>query len=277
MNKKLKISLSTAAAIAASIIGTQAVAQIMFYEHDRYDGRSFTAQKQVNNFDRIDFNDTASSVIVLNNNWEVCEHANFGGSCMVLRPGRYPSLNAMNMNDTISSVRMVGSNTRYDDDRYAPYASSNSYLYDNRRRNNERLYNADVVSVRAVLGTSDRRCWIEREQVSSNQNDNNVAGTVVGAILGGVLGHQVGGGRGKDAATVGGAIAGGMLGNNISRDDNGRQTYNRDVRRCETGQTNGRPEYWDVTYNFRGRQYSMQTASPPGSTVTVNSRGEPRS
>ncbi len=277
MNKKLKLCFATAAAITASVIGSQASAQIMFYEHNNYQGQTFTAQRQVNNFDRINFNDSASSVVVLNNNWEVCEHANFGGTCIVLRPGRYRSLNTMNMNDTISSARIVSGNTRYDDDRYAPYSSSGSYLYDNRRRNNERLYNADVVSVRAVLATPERRCWVEREQVSNSQSDNNVAGAVVGALLGGVLGHQVGGGRGKDAATVGGAIAGGVLGNNLGRDDNGRQTYNRDVRRCETGQTSGRTEYWDVTYNFRGRQYSMQTVSPPGSTVTVNGRGEPRS
>lgn len=277
MNKKLKISMATAATLAASLFASAASAQIMFYEHDNYQGRTFTAQKQTNNFDRLDFNDTASSIIVLNNNWEVCEHANFGGSCMVLRPGRYRSLNTMNMNDTISSARIVGANTSYDDDNYAPYSQSNSYLYDNRRRNNERLYNANVVSVRAVMDTPERRCWIEREQVSSNQSDNNVAGSVVGAILGGVLGHQVGGGRGKDAATIGGAVAGGLLGNNIGRDDNGRQTYSRDVQRCESSQAQGTPEYWDVTYNFRGRQYSMQTASPPGPTVTVNSRGEPRS
>ncbi len=277
MNKKLKISIATAATLAVSLFASAASAQIMFYEHDNYQGRTFTAQKQTNNFDRLDFNDTASSIIVFNNNWEVCEHANFGGSCMVLRPGRYRSLNAMNMNDTISSARIVGANTQYDDDSYAPYSHSNSYLYDNRRRNNERLYNANVVSVRAVLGTPERRCWIEREQVSSNQSDNNVAGSVVGAILGGVLGHQVGGGRGKDAATIGGAVAGGLLGNNIGRDDNGRQTYSRDVQRCESSQAQGTPEYWDVTYNFRGRQYSMQTTSPPGSTVTVNGRGEPRS
>ena len=37
-----------------------------------------------------------------------------------------------------------------------------------------------------------------------------------------------------------------------------------------------RPAYWDVTYNFRGVEHRMQMTKPPGATVTVNERGEPR-
>jgi len=34
--------------------------------------------------------------------------------------------------------------------------------YDNRWRSNERLYEANVTSVRAVVGTPEQRCWVEQ-------------------------------------------------------------------------------------------------------------------
>jgi hypothetical protein len=37
-----------------------------------------------------------------------------------------------------------------------------------------------------------------------------------------------------------------------------------------------RADLWDVTYNFRGQEHRMQVTAPPGPTITVNERGEPR-
>jgi len=37
-------------------------------------------------------------------------------------------------------------------------------VYDSHRRGNERLYDANVTSVRAMVGPVEQRCWIEREQ-----------------------------------------------------------------------------------------------------------------
>jgi len=90
-----------------------------------------------------------------------------------------------------------------------------------------------------------------------------------------VLGHQVGSGRGNDAATAGGAVAGAALGYNVGRNDGGQHMATRDVRRCENT-PNQNPAYWDVTYNFRGQEHHMQMASAPGRTVSVNGKGEPR-
>ena len=146
-------------------------------------------------------------------------------------------------------------------------------MYDSRRRGKERIYEAQVTSVRAVVGPPEQRCWVEREQVGQ-RGQANVPGAVMGAILGGVLGHQVGSGRGNDAATAGGAIAGGVIGSNVGRE--GRSGYSRDVRRCENVSDQA-PAYWDVTYNFRGTEHRIQMANAPGPTVTVNQRGEPRS
>lgn len=264
--------LRSALAAAGMAFTAQAMANVTFYEHEGFQGRSFSTQKQIGNFEKAGFNDRASSVVVLNERWEVCQDARFSGECIILRPGRYPSLGAMGLNDRVSSVRMVKNNARVEDRRYAPAPMP---VYDNRRRNGERTYQADVTSVRAVMGQAEQRCWVEREQVSQGHSGGNVPAAVLGGIIGGVLGHQVGGGTGQQIATAGGAVGGAALGYNVGRNDGGHQVATRDVRRCSTAPTQN-PDYWDVTYNFRGREHHMQTASPPGRTVSVNSKGEPR-
>ena len=55
----------------------------------------------------------------------------------------------------------------------------------------------------------------------------------------------------------------------------GQQVVTRDVQRC-TNVSSGRPEYWDVTYNFRGAEHRVQMTAPPGPTILVNRQGEPR-
>ena len=198
--------LRSALVAAGLAIATQAAAQVTFYEGEDFEGRSFTTHRQVGNFERFGFNDRASSALVARDRWEVCEDARFRGRCVVLRPGRYPSLGAMGLGDRISSVRMVSRNTRIEEDRYAPAPVAS---HDYRRRNDERLYEANVTSVRAVVGPPEQRCWIERERVAQDRGEPNVPGAIAGAVIGGILGHQVGGGRGQDVATVGGAVAGG--------------------------------------------------------------------
>ncbi|MBK5206750.1 MAG: glycine zipper 2TM domain-containing protein [Polaromonas sp.] len=245
-------------------------AQVTLYERENFGGRSFTTDRPVENFKRNGFNDRASSVDVVGEPWEVCQDIRFSGRCVVLRPGRYPSLAAMGLNDRISSVRSVARNARIDDQRYAPAPVA---APDYRRRNDERLYEANVTSVRAVVGTPEQRCWVEREQIPQDRSNANVPGAIVGGIIGGILGHQVGGGTGKDLATVGGVVAGAAVGANIG---NGQQTSTQDVQRCQSVPSQARPEYWDVTYNFRGQEHRIQMTAPPGPTVTVNEQGEPR-
>jgi hypothetical protein len=101
MNATLRSALTVAGLVAA----TQAAAQIVFYEDDNFRRRSFTADRPVGNFERYGFNDRASSVVVLNEPWEVCVDARFSGRCTVLRPGRYSSLRDLGLNDRISSAR----------------------------------------------------------------------------------------------------------------------------------------------------------------------------
>jgi uncharacterized protein YcfJ len=168
-------------------------------------------------------------------------------------------------------VRPVGERVRVEAEAPPPPPAP---VYEYRRRPSERVFDVPVTSVRAVMGPPERRCWVERQDVvGAPRGEPNVGGAIIGGIIGGVLGHQVGGGRGKDVATAGGAVAGAAIGANAGRE--GGDVYSRDVQRCERG-ASGPPAYWDVTYNFRGIEHRVQMSSPPGPTVTVNDRGEPR-
>ncbi len=262
----LKSAMAIAVTITAAMLAPQASAQIVFYEHDNFGGRSFTTENEVRNFQKFGFNDRASSVAVLHGRWEACEDAQFRGRCIVLRPGRYPALAAMGMNNRISSVRMIREEVVIAPERYAPEPIP---VYDNHRRRDERLFQANVLSVHAVVGPPEKRCWVEHQQVVT-ENQPNAGGAVVGALLGGILGHQVGGGRGKDLATVGGAVAGATIGANAG---GGQQVRTQEVERCANVPNQAKPEYWDVTYEFRGLEHRIQTAAPPGRTVTVNEAG----
>jgi uncharacterized protein YcfJ len=264
MNRQLKIAL----AASTLVLATQAMAQITFYQGENFHGRAFAASNAVPNFNRTGFNDRVSSIVVDQGRWQVCEHANFRGRCAVLSHGNYDTLAPLGLDDAISSVRPASNGRRYDNEVAAPEEAP-GYAW--RRRGNERMYEAPVTSVHAVMGAPTERCWVERQQVN-NGGDRNVGGALAGALIGGVLGHQVGGGTGKDLATVGGAVAGGVIGSNVGR--NG-QTTSQDVRRCENT-TSGTPAYWDVSYNFRGQQHQMQMTTPPGNTIAVNRDGEPR-
>ena len=248
--------------------------QVVFYEGEGFQGRTFSADMPVDDLRRAGFNDRASSAVVSGTRWEVCDDTEFGGSCKVLRPGQYPSLTAMGLNDRISSVRGVGPNARFSEQRYAPLPV---VARDYGRRNNERLYEANITSVRAVVEDSGQRCWVEREEVAQERSGANVPGALIGAVIGGILGHQVGGGTGKDVATGIGVVAGAAIGGNTGRDNKQQVVKTQNVQRCSTTPGLARPAYWDVTYNFRGQDYHVQMTTPPnGSYLTVNEQGEPR-
>jgi uncharacterized protein YcfJ len=270
MNFQLKAILG-AAAIA---LGSQAMAQVTFYEHDGYRGRSVTVDRDVRNMDRIGFSDMASSVVVDRGRWEVCDQPRFEGRCMVLRRGSYDSLRSMGMNDRIASVREVDDRRAYRNEAPAPVAVIPAPSPDFRRRGGERLFDAPVTSVRAVVGPPNQRCWVERQQVAP-AGQPNVGGAIDGGLLGGVIGHQIGNGSGRDAATGIGAVAGAAIGANSGGGSTQGGAYN-DVQRCETTQ-NTTPAYYDVTYVFRGMEHRVQMTAPPaGQTITVNEVGEPR-
>ncbi|WP_279758929.1 beta/gamma crystallin-related protein, partial [Mitsuaria sp. GD03876] len=258
-----KRAMKVAVAAAACALAGQAMADITFYEHEHFRGRSAGADSQVNFLKEIGFDDRASSIEVRGERWEVCADPGYSGRCRVLQPGSYPSLQSMGLDDRISSARRVDGGVDVGRDRYGPDPQPTYY-----RRGDEATFQAQVVSVRAVMGDAQQRCWIEQKEVRDRPN---VGGAVIGGVLGGILGHQFGGGSGQAVTTAAGAVGGAVVGSNVNRD---REV--RNVQRCGAAPNNGNPQYWDVTYRFKGQDHYMQTRRPPGATVTVNARGEPR-
>ena len=281
MNLKLKSALG----LTALVLGTHALAQVTFYQGEGFRGRAVTTDKRIADFDRLGFRDGAGSLVVDRGRWEVCDDTEFDGECVVVKRGSYDSLSSLGLNSGISSVRPVAGNRNVSNEVAAPLATPN---YDYYRRPNERVFEAPVTAVRAVVGPPNQRCWMERQQVQQLQqqpaqpiNGQNVGGLLLGGLIGGVLGHQVGGGSGKDLATVGGAVAGALVGNNVAGRNNagtspGYGVIGQDVQRCETTESTT-PAYWDVTYNYRGTEHHVQMAAPPtGTTIAVNGNGDPR-
>jgi uncharacterized protein YcfJ len=268
---RTRSTLKALLGLSALAIAAQAAAQVTLYEGEGFRGRTFTTNSAVRDLNRNGFNDRASSVIVGSGRWEACEDSRFQGRCVVLRRGSYESLRGLGLENRISSLHAVSDRGHYDNEAPEPLAAP---TYDYRRRPSERIFDAPITSVRAVVGPPNERCWVERQQVAEPERGGpNIGGAIAGAVLGGVLGHQVGGGRGKDIATAGGAVAGAAVGANVGR--NSIATSDRDVRRCETTASTT-PAYWDVTYDFRGVEHHVQMSAAPGRTIPVNRAGEPR-
>ena len=263
MSKSLLAVVGGAALVAA----LQANAQITFYSQEGFRGQPYTANWTVPNFAYLGYNDRASSAIVDSGDWEVCDDADFGGRCSVLRPGQYPTLGSFGLNRRVSSVRPVSAQPVA-----APPPPPPPQPYTYYQRHGEALYTADVIATRAVVGPPEQRCWIEQQQVQQ-KSDPNIPGAIIGGVLGGVLGHQIGSGRGNDVATAVGAVGGAAVGSQVGRNT---QTYTQDVQRCASVPGSERVQYWDVTYVFNGVTHRAQLSFAPGATITVNAQGEPR-
>ena len=79
--------------------------RIALYDNNGFGGRGVTLQNDIGNLDQIGFNDRANSAVIEGSTWQLCEHADFQGSCITVAPGRYPDLGALG--GRISSARMV--------------------------------------------------------------------------------------------------------------------------------------------------------------------------
>lgn len=245
-------------------------AHVVFYPQENFGGRALMTRGESVELNRSVNNSRIASAQLHGGPWELCQGSGFSGNCVVLRQGNYPSLRAMGLPDGFTSARVVGV------DRPPQAVAAAGPTFDPRRRNNERLFDAQVTAVRAVVGTPEQRCWIEPEQIPQQRSSsNNLPGALIGAVIGGILGHQVGGGSGRDLATIGGVIAGGAIGNTVGRDGQ-PVTPARDVERCVDIPGQAQVQFWDVTYDFRGQSHTVQMTTEPGRTIKVNRNGEPR-
>jgi hypothetical protein len=100
-----------AALIAALFFAQWANAgELTLYSRPDFRGRPVTVGGNEPNLIDRGFNDRASSMIIRSGRWELCEHVNFGGRCVVVGPGEYRTMEQFN--DSVSSVREVADRGR---------------------------------------------------------------------------------------------------------------------------------------------------------------------
>jgi uncharacterized protein YcfJ len=112
-------------------------------------------------------------------------------------------------------------------------------------------------------------------QVCSNQpvmvpQQTSGGGGLLGAIIGGAVGNGIGGGAGHAAAIGLGAVAGAIVGNRVEENNNAMAAQAQMMPQCTTQISyENRTVAWNVTYEYAGRQYSVQMPYDPGPTVRL--------
>lgn len=84
--------------------------EITLYQGENFGGQRFSANGSVTDLANEGFNDRSSSVTIRSGSWQLCSDAYFRGQCVTLNPGNYPSLGAMGLNKSVSSLREIGWN-----------------------------------------------------------------------------------------------------------------------------------------------------------------------
>lgn len=179
--------------------------------------------------------------------------------------------------NTITTAAMVGAlaATVYADDAFAHgNGHGNGHAYGH-RETTQYVY-ARVVDVDPIVRyvTVDRpreQCW--DEVVREPAKPFGVAGvTAAGGIVGAAIGRQFGGGSGRDALTLLGGVAGAAVAHERAVRNQGYETRDVTVRRCEVVHervTEERIDGYLVGYVYGGRHYTMRTDVPPGDRVRL--------
>ncbi|MEN9865351.1 MAG: hypothetical protein RL748_941 [Pseudomonadota bacterium] len=118
---------------------------------------------------------------------------------------------------------------------------------------------------------------VQRQVQTSQPTARNNGGAIIGGIAGALIGRQVGNGDGRAAATAAGAIIGAISGDRLENGNNtayaGTETVTteQEVKRCRMvdhweSRTNG----YNVTYEYKGRQYTSLLSYDPGTRLRVN-------
>jgi hypothetical protein len=94
--------LAVAAGAMAPIAGA---ADLVLYTESQFQGRPLNVVIDLRQLASMNFNDRASSVVIEKDAWVLCTEEEFAGRCVTLEPGRYPSLQAIGLDDAITSVR----------------------------------------------------------------------------------------------------------------------------------------------------------------------------
>jgi uncharacterized protein YcfJ len=117
--------------------------------------------------------------------------------------------------------------------------------------------------------------WIGEPRRSGGRE---YGGAALGGVAGAVIGNQIGRGHGREAATAVGAVIGALTGDNLASRDrwDRNDESSREVTRCrdvEDEQT--RIVGYQVTYEYRGQQFTTQMQENPGRFLPVRVYVEP--
>lgn len=126
--------------------------------------------------------------------------------------------------------------------------------------------------------TPRQECRTDYVQAPVQQRSGGGGGAIIGGLVGGLLGNQVGSGNGRSVATAAGAIAGAVVGNNTEAANNNQPmgVQEQAVQRCRNvdayeERTNG----YEVTYEYRGRNYTEIMRRDPGQRIRLHVSATP--
>ena len=125
---------------------------------------------------------------------------------------------------------------------------------------------APVISATPIVQQVQVPRTVCASQPMTAQPPASGGGAVIGAIAGGLLGGGIGAGLGQVAATGLGVVAGAAVGDRVERGPGTMQM----AQACNT-QTfaENRTVGYNVTYEYGGRQYTVQTPNDPGPAIRL--------
>jgi hypothetical protein len=91
--------------LGVTLAGAASAADLTLYANDDYQGRALSVVIDERQLGVLNFDDRASSLVVDEGTWVLCSDEDYGGRCLTLGPGRYASLQALGLDDEITSVR----------------------------------------------------------------------------------------------------------------------------------------------------------------------------
>ena len=92
-------------ALAALLVADAYAADLTLYADGDYQGRALSVVIDQRQLGVMNFDKRASSVVIENGTWVLCSGEDYSGRCVTLEPGRYASLQALGLEDDVTSVR----------------------------------------------------------------------------------------------------------------------------------------------------------------------------
>ena len=102
-------------------------------------------------------------------------------------------------------------------------------------------------------------------------------GAVLGGVVGALIGNQVGLGHGREAATAMGAVVGAFTGDSLANRDRWQPVpESREVTTCrDVEDVQTRIVGYQVTYDYRGQQFTTLMHENPGRFIQVRVSVDP--